>query len=479
MSAAQPPIARQVISAATYAAAVFLFDIATPLGVAAGVLYVVLVLMGLSFARPGAILVLAGIATVLTVAGYFVSPAAVSDLWVVIANRTIALVAIWSVALVACKRRAAERELADSRAWLHLADDAASIARWDWDPVTRCARVAGKASIFGPLPEGALLTPEVFYARIHPEDRDAVRRAWRRFLADPKGTYDVEYRWVWPDGSTHYHACVGRAIRDEGGAVLRVLGANVEVTAIHAAQARLREVDKLAATGRMAASIAHEINNPLAGIKNAFLLLRDAVPEDHRYHRYVDLVDREINRITEIVRQMYELYRPVETVTASCDVNRAVGDVIALLESKCRARDIRVQWTPVSGQLLVQSVRNGALRQILLNLLQNAVEASPQGGTVRLAAEQRDDEVVVTVSDEGPGIPPAIAERVWEPFFSTKQGLGLGLPISQSLAAASGGTLTMESRPGTGTTARLVLPVLGPRPAGRALADRPPPDDVT
>jgi PAS domain S-box-containing protein len=223
------------------------------------------------------------------------------------------------------------------------------------------------------------------------------------------------------------------------------------------------ESEKLTATGRMAARIAHEINNPLGGIKNSFLLIKGAIPDDHPYYRYVGLIEKEIERIARIVHQMFDLYRPDQETPGEFWIEEAIGDVITLLEVNCRESGIQVETDTRDASVLV-SLPEALFRQVLYNLLMNAIEASSPEGVVRVEAMVADEVLMVTVSDQGSGIPEEMRSQIFEPFFTTKSrlssgGLGLGLSISKGLVEAMRGSLDFESKPGQGTIFRITLPV--------------------
>jgi PAS domain S-box-containing protein len=226
-----------------------------------------------------------------------------------------------------------------------------------------------------------------------------------------------------------------------------------------------REIEKLAIAGRMAAQVAHEINNPLAGIRNSFLLIRDAIPPDHRYFEYVGRIGKEIDRIARIVRQMFDLYRPDQEAARHFPVDQCIGDVVALLEPSCREYRVDIVLDLPDSSMEV-FLPEALLRQVLFNVLVNAIEESPRDGEVRVSAIVARDRLTIAVADRGPGIPANIRDHIFEPFFTTKSGksrggLGLGLSISKSLLDVMDGSLEVDSQVGQGTVFRIVIPSNG------------------
>ncbi len=223
-------------------------------------------------------------------------------------------------------------------------------------------------------------------------------------------------------------------------------------------------MERLAAHGRVAAGVAHEINNPIASIKSSFLLIKDLVPRDHQYYQYVGRIDREIDRVAHIVNQMFQLYNPKAQEPGSIDMAFLLSDIRIMLEEIIKSADVRIECFVDPG---VPQVRlpEGNLRQILSNLLSNAVQATPRGGKILLSAHlgEGKDTLIVKVTDYGEGIPPDIISNIFDPFFTTKDGgtqggMGLGLSVSQSLAKAMGGEITVESGKENGTIFQLSLP---------------------
>ena len=312
-----------------------------------------------------------------------------------------------------------------------------------------------------------------FFEFIAPEDRETARATFKAAVASGQVGQDVECQVIHADGSRRILAARSSALRDRQGRIIGFIGTSQDITerrqteeALRRSKAMQAEAEKLAATGRMAARIAHEINNPLAGIKNAFRLIRDAVPADHPDHDMVERIDREIDRISNIVRQMYAMYSPQADRLVDVVVGDAVRDVLSMLEPLRRQYEVRFDATQVHAGLRVL-VPTGGLHQILFNLAMNAIEASPPGSTVTIAAEE--DEVCanlvrISVRDQGHGIPADIRPRIFESFFTSrpddhsKAGLGLGLSVVKSIVEAADGTIEFETGLAQGTSFRVLLP---------------------
>lgn len=255
-----------------------------------------------------------------------------------------------------------------------------------------------------------------------------------------------------------------KPILDGAGGVMQVLAEGRDLTDRKRAEVSLREIGALTTMGQIAARVAHEINNPLAGIQNAFLLVRDAIPPEHPHHHFVGAIDREIARIAAVTRQLYETYRPDQSTVVESSVILAVGDAVAFLEQVNRVRRVRIE-TDVSQAPSLVPVPDALIRQTLYNLIQNAVDASPDGATVEVSVAHRDNECVIVVRDQGPGIPEEIRQRIFEPFFSTRDrtlksgGMGIGLALVRQSVLAVGGRITTRDRPAGGTEFEVRLPM--------------------
>ena len=258
-----------------------------------------------------------------------------------------------------------------------------------------------------------------------------------------------------------------KPIRNGDGSVVQVLAEWRDVTERKRNDDTMRELTTLSTMGRLAAKVAHEINNPLAGIQNAFLLIKDAVPESHPHYRFVGAIDREIDRIASVTRQLYETYRPDDD-TQGCSVPTVINDATSLLEQVNRSLGIAIQIDTARSPAIMP-IPSGLLRQAVYNLVQNAIEASPPGGTVSVCAWKQGETFRLTVRDQGPGVPAGTQGRIFEAFVSTKIGLrtggmGLGLSLVRRSVEAAGGWVTVRNPEGGGAEFAIQIPV-GPPPA--------------
>ncbi len=239
------------------------------------------------------------------------------------------------------------------------------------------------------------------------------------------------------------------------------------------------KMEKLAALGELAAGVAHEINNPLAGIRNAFALLKRHLPPSVKHYDKLDLIDSEIERISGITHQMYQLYRPSQQRSTTFSIRRCIEEIRVLTRPMSRKWkvDVRTEYGSMvpGGDLAADEVhlREEELKQVMLNLIHNAIQASEAGHEVSVSAATELDRLEIQVADQGHGIPPEFMAKVFDPFFSTKtakvgQGMGLGLSVTRGLVEAMEGTIEIATETGTGTVFVVRLP--------RSLS---PPRDVT
>lgn len=220
---------------------------------------------------------------------------------------------------------------------------------------------------------------------------------------------------------------------------------------------RLSGAENLAAMGRMTATLAHEIKNPLAIIRGSARRLGKL---DGESQRMADSVVEEVDRLSSTVNRYLQFARGgTPEAGARDDAAATLAVTLDLLEGEFRAHDCALERDGTFAGLTVP-LDGASLKQVWLNLLQNALEAVPPGGHVRVTCRSEAGRVQVRVADDGPGIPAEVLPRLGEPFFTTRaRGTGLGLYLSRQLVQGAGGSLAVESRPGAGTIVTVELPL--------------------
>lgn len=228
---------------------------------------------------------------------------------------------------------------------------------------------------------------------------------------------------------------------------------------VERSQNQLIQAEKMAAVGRLAASLAHEINNPLQAIQNSLhLALHPALGEEKR-RQFLEMAQQEVARLVQIVRRMLDFYRP-SSAMQPLEVNRPVEDALAIAGKRLQQSRVEVVSRLAPNLPPTRGAPN-QLTQVFLNIIINAVEAMPDGGTLWVGSAYHAErkQIVVAFRDSGPGIAPQIREHMFEPFHTSKStGTGLGLAISYGIIERHGGVIEVESPPGSGTTFIVRLP---------------------
>jgi signal transduction histidine kinase len=233
-------------------------------------------------------------------------------------------------------------------------------------------------------------------------------------------------------------------------------------------QSQLVQAEKLAALGQLSARVAHEVNNPLGIIKNYLLLAREATVPANNTSEYLQIVTEEVDRIAGIVRQLLDLFRPREDIFTEIDVETVVDETLLLLSHHAQACGIEIEkQLPSELPLIWGSAEQ--LKQVFLNLLINSCDFMPDGGKILIDGELNERQLVVRVTDWGPGIPPENLTQIWEPFFTTKtggRGTGLGLSVCFGIIKSHRGEITVSNVTGAGACFAMTLPLRSNHVAG-------------
>lgn len=236
---------------------------------------------------------------------------------------------------------------------------------------------------------------------------------------------------------------------------MRVAERTAELVETHK---RLVTQERIAALGRAAAQVAHEVKNPLAGLLLYSLHLKSKATNFSESETYlVDKIVDTINHLNSRVEQILGFARPVSLTLRSGNLHEIVNDILELLRPQLTANRVEVRLS--MGQPAYGMVDESSIRGALMNLILNAVEAMRDGGTLSIALDQTDETLRLEITDTGPGIGEEEAKKIFEPFYTTKeQGLGLGMPYAKKIIDQHGGTISLNSRPGEGTTISITLP---------------------
>jgi PAS domain S-box-containing protein len=310
---------------------------------------------------------------------------------------------------------------------------------------------------------------------LHPEERDRVIAEWLHSVESGEA-YEVQARLRRADGAFRWMLIRGIPLRDSGGKITKWFGACTDIHEQKIAEEALRKAEKLGAAGRLASTMAHEINNPLEAVTNLlFLAMSDPALPEGACRDYLTRADQELVRVTHMVRQALGWFHGSVSRTF-VNVGQAIDSLLIIYSGKITSKNLRLD-RQVESKVELKFAQE-ELRHVLANLLSNAIDASPSGGTIRLHAYERRDwaqenrrGVFISVADSGPGIRPEDRSNLFEPFFTTKKdvGSGLGLWAAKLIVERWKGRIRFRSstRAGqSGTVFSVFLPITEePQPA--------------
>jgi PAS domain S-box-containing protein len=374
-------------------------------------------------------------------------------------------------------RKRAEEALRRSESYLADAQRLIGAGSWAWNVATRQSVYWSQENfrLFGFDPEGGIPSDEAFYQRVHPEDRDRVRR--EVFLERPEegSPFDVDFRIVLPSGAIKYVCSTGHPVRNISGDVLEFVGTSIDVTErkradeererLRQVQADLAHLSRVTTMGELTASLAHEIRQPIsAAVTDAKTCLRWLGRDEPDVGEACEAASRlvtDVTRAADIIGRISSLFKKGTPQRELVDVNELIREMIVLLRSEASRYSISIRTELAEGVPKVMADRV-QLQQVLMNLMLNGIEAMEDmgtGGELTIKSQQEDNcQLLISVGDTGVGLAPEQAEQIFDAFFTTKpHGSGMGLPISRSIIESHGGRLWATSNSGPGATFQFTL----------------------
>jgi PAS domain S-box-containing protein len=305
----------------------------------------------------------------------------------------------------------------------------------------------------------------LFTGFTHPGDVKADVDLFRELVVGSRTEYSLDKRYIRKDGKIVWARLTVSLVRVRKDQAPLAIGMVEDITEQKEIQDALLRTEKLAIAGQLGASLAHEINNPLQAVIGCLGLAEKNLAEGEGVRRYLRVAREELRRAADIVAQLRDLHRLSEPEEKKAtDLSQLLDEVLLLCRKKCDECKIELGWDATADLPSVLLVP-GQMRQVFLNLILNAVDATPEGGrlkvsTARIASGSTVPAgVCISFADSGSGITSDVLPHVFDPFYSTKpQGLGLGLYITHKIVEAHGGRIDVSSRPGEGTVFSVWLP---------------------
>ena len=375
-------------------------------------------------------------------------------------------------------RKRAEEALRRSEGYLADAQKLTRTGSWAWNVATRQGVYWSLENyrLFGFDPEGGIPSDEVFYQRIHPEDRDRVGRETILENLDEGAHFDVDFRIVLPGGAIKYVRSTGHPVCNTSGDLVEYVGTSIDVTErkradeererLRQVQADLAHLSRVTTMGELTASLAHEIRQPIAAaVTNAKTCLRWLGRDEPDVAEASEAASRLVNDVTraaDIIGRISSLFKKGALQRELVDVNELIQEMIVLLRGEAARYSISIRADLGAGLPNVKADRV-QLQQVFMNLMLNGIDAIKEaGGDGELTIQSEragDGQLLISVSDTGVGLPPEQAARIFDAFCTTKpDGTGMGLPISRTIIESHGGRLWAAANAGRGATFQFTLP---------------------
>jgi len=372
-------------------------------------------------------------------------------------------------------RKRAEEQLRRSEAYLAEAQRLTHTGSWGWNTVTTEGLYFSEEMfrIFALDPQQGVPPPEKFWERVHPEDRDAMYELMLK-AAGEKTEYEHDHRIVLPDGTVKHVHAIGHPVFNGAGDVVEFFGTTVDVTErkhaeaererLHQLEADLAHMDRVSMMGELAASLAHEIKQPITAAatnsKTCLRWLQREPPDIGHAREAVSRIVKDVIRAAEIIDRNRSLYRRDTPKREMANLNELIREMIVLLHDAKNRHSIAIR-AELDGSIPTIAVDRVQMQQVLMNLMLNGIEAmQDKSGELTITSKRTEDgQILVSVSDLGIGLPVEGVDRIFDAFFTTKaKGIGMGLSISRRIIESHGGCLWACDNAGLGAIFHFTLP---------------------
>ncbi len=374
------------------------------------------------------------------------------------------------------ERKRIEDSLRRSESHLAEAQKLTHTGSWAWRLADRNAVHLSEEwyRIYGFDPARGAPTWEEYFERVHPEDCLKLRNTIEWAIAE-KADYDLEFRILLPNGTMKWIHTVGHPALSDAGELEQFAGSSTDITTLKSGEhereklreleADLAHINRVSMLGEMAASLAHEIKQPIAAAitsaNTCIEWLAHEPPNLDRARAAATRIDKYGNRAAEIIDRIRSFYKKSPPQRELVEVNGIIDEMLTLLKDEAYRLSITMR-TELAVELPEIMVDRVQLQQVFMNLMLNAIEAmANSGGELTVKSEWKDGQIQFAVCDTGPGLPVESGDRIFSAFFTTKpQGSGMGLTISRSIVESHGGKLWASADTGAGTTFCFTLPFL-------------------
>jgi PAS domain S-box-containing protein len=447
-----------VVAAAGLAALIFAVDLTTTAGFGISAMYVIPLLLGTLTGPPRVAYIGGSIASTLLVLSVLKVPLGTMP-WFVLANHLIGLIVIWTTVVAIVRSRKASlhleertRDLADVN---YALEKSAIVAVTDLRGIIKY--VNDKFCEISKYPRKELLGQDHRIVNSGHHPKEFIRGLWTTIANGHIWRGEIRNRAK--DGSLYWVDTTIVPFLNAAGKPYQYMAIRYEITGRKESEKRLQEQAALARLGEMAAVVAHEVKNPIAGIRGALQVISSRMPPDTRDRAVIGDIITRLDGLNGVVEDLLVFARPRELRTEPVDLAGLIGHTIDLIRRDPIFAAIAVR---IDGSTRPVQADPAQLQLVVQNVLINAAQAMSGQGSVNIAFSAIDGRSQTSIADAGPGMPTDVLEHAFEPFFTTKsRGTGLGLPLAKRIVEAHGGEIRIDTPSTGGTTVTLVLPLAG------------------